>query len=195
MPVDKKTAGWLKSRVPKNKKINRVAADKDARYEKVLKYDVSRLRPQIACPHNVDNVVSVDKLKDAKINQVFLGTCTNGRLTDLKIAARILESRKIASGIKFIVACASRQIFLEALKLGIIDVFIKAGAVMVPPGCGPCVGTHCGIPADKEVVLSTANRNFKGRMGNPKAFIYLASPATVSASAIEGRIADPRKYL
>jgi 3-isopropylmalate/(R)-2-methylmalate dehydratase large subunit len=106
-----------------------------------------------------------------------------------------LKSRKVAGGVKFIVAPASRSILLDALAAGIIDVFIKAGAVMLSPGCGPCVGTHNGIPADAEVVISSANRNFKGRMGNPNAFIYLASPATVVASAIEGRIADPRKYL
>jgi 3-isopropylmalate/(R)-2-methylmalate dehydratase large subunit len=106
-----------------------------------------------------------------------------------------LKAKKVASGVKFIIAPGSRSIFLEALKSGIIDIFIKSGAVIVTPGCGPCVGTHNGIPADGEVVISTANRNFKGRMGNPNAFIYLASPATVTASAIEGKISDPRKYL
>ena len=143
----------------------------------------------------MDNTVSVDELKKIKINEAFLGTCTNGRLQDLKIAASILKSRKIAPGVKFIICPASRTIFLEALRLGIIDIFIKAGSVLVPPGCGPCVGTHNGVPADGEVVISTANRNFKGRMGNPNAFIYLASPATVAASAIKGHIADPREFL
>ena len=123
-----------------------------------------------------------------------MGTCTNGRLSDLKIAASILKSKKLPGG-KIYYCPASRKIFLEALKLGIIDIFIKAGAVMVTPGCGPCVGTHNGVPADGEVVISTANRNFKGRMGNPNAFIYLASPATVAASGIKGRITDPREYL
>jgi len=195
MPQDKTTSEWLKSRLPKNKKIKLIAADKEARYTKVLEYNISRLKPQVSSPHSVDNVVSVDKLKEKRINQAFLGTCTNGRLQDLKISARILKSRKVAAGIKFIISPASRTIMLEALRLGIIDTFIKAGAVVVAPGCGPCVGTHNGIPADGEVVISTANRNFKGRMGNPTAFIYLASPATVSASAIKGEITDPRKYL
>lgn len=195
IPPDKKTITWLKPRIPKNKKIKPVVADRGARYAKILEYDISKLKPQVACPHNVDNVVTVDDLRDIKIDEVFLGTCTNGRLSDLKIAAEILKSKRVAKGVKLIVAPASRLIFLEALKSGIIDVFIQAGAVIVTAGCGPCVGTHCGIPADGEVVVSTANRNFIGRMGNPDAFIYLASPATAAASAIEGRIADPRKYF
>jgi len=195
MPQDKKTIAWLKSRFIKNKKIKQVTADKSAKYMEVLEYDISRLKAQVARPHSVDNAVPVDELKKIKINEAFLGTCTNGRLQDLKIAASILKSRKIAPGVKFIICPASRTIFLEALRLGIIDIFIKAGSVLVPPGCGPCVGTHHGVPADGEVVISTANRNFKGRMGNPNAFIYLASPATVAASAIKGQIADPREFL
>lgn len=195
MPYDQKTSDWLKQRIPKNAKINPVIADKDANYAKVLEFDISKLIPQVSIPHNVDTVSAVTKLKSIKINEAFLGTCTNGRLTDLKIAAKILKSRKVSSSVKCIVAPASRAIYLEALKSGIIEILIKAGAVVVAPGCGPCVGTHNGIPADGEVVISTANRNFKGRMGNPNAFIYLASPATVAASAIEGRITDPRKYF
>jgi len=195
MAQDKKTIKWLKVRVPKNKKILPVAADKNARYEQVLEFDISKLKPQVSIPHNVDTVTSADKLKNIKINEAYLGTCTNGRLNDLKVAAGILKSKKVAEGVRFIISAASRSIFLEALKSGIIDTFISSGAVVVAPGCGPCVGTHNGIPADGENVISTANRNFKGRMGNPNAFIYLASPATVTASAIEGRIADPRKYL
>ncbi len=193
MPVDKKTLSWLKARA-KNK-ITPVLADKDAEYAQVLEYNVSNLRPQVARPHTVDNVVPVDELKETKIDEAFLGTCTNARLEDFKVAAKILKQRKVASGVKLIIAPSSRSIFMEAMKLGIVNIFIKAGAVIVAPGCGPCVGTHNGVPADGEVVISTANRNFKGRMGNPNAFIYLASPATVVASAIEGKITDPRKYL
>jgi 3-isopropylmalate/(R)-2-methylmalate dehydratase large subunit len=195
MPVDKKTLDWLKGRASKNIKINAVYADKNAEYAKILEYNISKLTPQVSSPHAVDNAVSAAKLKGVKINQAFLGTCTNGRIKDLKIAASILKSKKIASGVKFIIAPSSRAIFLEAINLGLIDIFIKAGAVIVAPGCGPCVGTHNGIPADGEIVISTANRNFKGRMGNPNAFIYLASPATVAASAVKGRITDPVKFL
>ena len=195
MPQDEKVVQWLKSKVTKNKKIRPVSADRDARYEKIIKYDISKLTPQVSRPHSVDNVAGVEDLKGVKINQAFLGTCTNGRLEDLKVAAGILKFRKVASGVKFIVAPASKPIFLESLKLGIIDILVRAGAAVISPGCGPCVGTHCGVPADNEVVISSANRNFKGRMGNPNAFIYLASPATVAASAIKGRIADPREYF
>jgi 3-isopropylmalate/(R)-2-methylmalate dehydratase large subunit len=195
MPQDKKTSSWLKQRLWEKRKINFIAADAQAKYERILDYDVSKLKPQVACPHSVDNVVPVEELKSTKIDEAFLGTCTNGRLSDLKVASRIIKNKKVFPGVKFIVAPASREIFSAALKSGIIDIFINSGGVVIAPGCGPCVGTHCGIPADGEVVVSTANRNFKGRMGNPAAFIYLASPATVAASAIEGKITDPRKYL
>ncbi|MDI6758410.1 MAG: 3-isopropylmalate dehydratase large subunit [Candidatus Omnitrophota bacterium] len=196
MPFDKKTSDWLKSKASINgKNYKFFKPDKDAKYEAILEVDISKLPPQIACPHAVDNVVSIDKLKKIKIDEAFLGTCTNGRLNDLKVAASILGPRKIALGIKFIIAPASRAIFLDALKLGLIDIFVKAGAVIVAPGCGPCVGTHNGIPADEEIVISSANRNFKGRMGNPQAFIYLASPATVTASAIKGYITDSREFF
>lgn len=195
MPVDKKTIDWLKQRMPKNTKIKPVIPDKDASYEQVLEFDISKLKPQVSLPHSVDNVTSIDQIKGKKIDQAFLGTCTNARLNDFKIAASILKSRRVASGVKFIIAPNSQEVFLAALKLGLVDIFIKAGAVIVTPGCGPCVGTHNGIPADGEVVISSANRNFKGRMGNPNAFIYLASPATVAASSIEGKITDPRNYL
>jgi 3-isopropylmalate/(R)-2-methylmalate dehydratase large subunit len=195
MPQDDKTISWLKARMPKKIKIKTVEADKNAKYAGELEFDISKLKPQVARPHSVDNSVSAEELKDVKINEAFLGTCTNARLEDLKVAASILKKRKVAKGIKFIVAPSSRTIFQEALKLGIIDILVKAGGVVVAAGCGPCVGTHNGIPADSEVVISTANRNFKGRMGNPNAFIYLASPATVVASAIKGHITDPRRYL
>ncbi len=195
MPYDTVTAAWLKARVKDPKKIRPVVADPDARYCKVLEFDMSKLKPQVSIPHNVDTVTAVDRLKKVKIQEAVVGTCTNGRLTDLKIAASLLKSRTVAPGVRCIIVPASRDIYLAACKLGIIEVFIKAGAVVVAPGCGPCVGTHNGIPADGEIVISTANRNFKGRMGNPNAFIYLASPATVIASAIAGEIADPRKYL
>lgn len=195
MPVDKLTLAWLKSAARKAKDIRQISADKDARYCDVLEFDISRLAPQVSRPHSVDNAVAAAELRNIKINEAFLGTCTNGRLSDLRAAAGILKSRKVAAGVRLIIASSSRSIFLKALDAGIIDVFIKAGGVVVAPGCGPCVGTHNGIPADGEAVISTANRNFKGRMGNPNAFIYLASPATVAASSITGRITDPRRYM
>jgi 3-isopropylmalate/(R)-2-methylmalate dehydratase large subunit len=195
MPVDRKTEGWLKPRIASKTKIKPVTADRNAQYEKVLEFDIRNLKPQVAMPHSVDNVSSIDKIKGVKIDEAFLGTCTNARVSDFKIAASILKSRKISSSVKFIIAPSSREVYLQAIKLGLIDIFIKANAVVVAPGCGPCVGTHNGIPSDGEVVISTANRNFKGRMGNPNAFIYLASPATVAASAIKGSITDPREYL
>jgi len=195
MPVDKKTIEWLRPRLSSKASIRPLAADKTAEYEQLLGFDISKLKPQVACPHSVDNVAAAGELKGVKIHEAFLGTCTNARLSDFKIAASILKSRKISSLVKLIIAPSSREVFLQSLKLGLVDIFIKAGAIIVAPGCGPCVGTHNGIPADGEVVISTANRNFKGRMGNPNAFIYLASPATVAASAVKGFITDPREYL
>jgi len=193
MEGDEKTERWLKKH--SNRKFQFVKPDEDASYEKILEYEVSELTPQVARPHTVDNVASVTEVEGIPIQQAFLGTCTNGRLEDLRIAAQILRDRKVHPEIRFIVAPASRRIYIEAIKEGIIEVLLKAGAAIVSPGCGCCVGTHNGVPSSGENVISTANRNFKGRMGNPDAFIYLASPATVAASAIEGRIADPRRYI
>ena len=193
MRGDEKTEKWLKGH--SRRKFRFVEPDEDAFYEKVLEYDVSHLTPQVARPHTVDNVVPIDEVEGVSIQQAFLGTCTNGRLEDLKVAAQILRNKKIHPEVRFIVAPASRKIYIEALREGIIEIFLKTGASLVTPGCGCCVGTHNGVPSSGENVISTANRNFKGRMGNPDAFIYLASPATVAASAIEGKITDPRKYI
>jgi len=195
MPVDAKTIAWLKSRVSSNKRIENITADKGALYESVYEFDISKLEPMVSMPHSVDNTAEASTLKKVKINEAFLGTCTNGRIDDLKVAAKILNKRKVSPEVKLIIAPSSRSVYLEALKLGLVEVFIKSGAVIVAPGCGPCVGTHNGIPSDGEVVISTANRNFKGRMGNPSAFIYLASPATVAVSALTGFITDPRGYF
>ncbi len=190
---DAKVAAYLKKRGAT--KYKPVYPDKNCIYEKVIEFNVSKLSPYIAKPHNVDNGVRIEEVKDVKIDQAFLGTCTNGRLEDLEIGAKILKGRKVNKSVKLLVAPASREIFLQALQKGILRVFSEAGAIILPAGCGPCVGTHQGVPADGEVVISTANRNFKGRMGNPASFIYLASPATVVASAIKGKISDPRKFL
>ncbi len=191
--ADEKTLEWVKGRA--QREFEPVSPDPDAEYALVKEYDVSKLVPQVACPHRVDNVKPITEVEGTPIQQAVLGTCTNGRLEDLRIAAQILEGKKVAPGVRLIVAPASRQVFLDAMREGIIQTLVEAGAAVVTPGCGPCVGTHQGVPSDGENVISTANRNFKGRMGNNKAFIYLASPATVAASAIEGKIADPRKYL
>lgn len=193
MPVDNKTKAFLKNRA--KKRYNPQIADRDAEYEKVYEFDAASISPQVARPHSVDNVVSINKIKGKEINQAFLGTCTNGRLEDLSIAAKILKNKKVNPKVRLIVAPASREINRLALKKGIIKTLLDAGAAIVTPGCGPCVGTHNGVPSDGEVVISSANRNFKGRMGNPKAFIYLASPATVAASAITGKITDPRRFI
>ncbi|MFA4989977.1 MAG: 3-isopropylmalate dehydratase large subunit [Candidatus Omnitrophota bacterium] len=195
MPQDKTTLAWLASRGVKRAGIQTVSADKNAEYEKILEIDITKLRSQVSLPHSVDKVKPAIELKALKINEAFLGTCTNGRLQDLKIAARILKGRRVAPGVRLIIAPSSRLILLEAIKLKLIDIFVKAGGIILAPGCGPCVGTHNGIPADGEVVISTANRNFKGRMGNPSAFIYLASPATVAASAVKGYITDPQSLF
>ncbi|MBL7071290.1 MAG: 3-isopropylmalate dehydratase large subunit [Candidatus Omnitrophica bacterium] len=195
MEADEKVLSFLRKTSKIRSKITPVTADKDAHYVKTVSYEASKIEPMVAKPHTVDNVTRAAAAKNIKVNEAFIGTCTNGRLEDLKIAHSILRGRKIHGGIRCIVAPASAQIFKDAANLGYIKTFIEAGCTVVAPGCGPCVGTHEGILANGEVAISSANRNFKGRMGNPNAYIYLASPATVAASAIEGRIADPRDHL
>lgn len=172
-----------------------VSDDHGALVAGVLETHCSRLEPQVACPHAVDNVRSVDEVAGTPIQQVFIGTCTNGRLEDLQVAADILGTRTVHRDCRLLVCPASRAVYRQALADGTLGALLDAGATLLPPGCGPCPGTHMGVPGDGESVISTANRNFKGRMGNPKADIYLASPATCAASALEGRIADPRRYL
>jgi len=169
--------------------------DADASYEQTIKVDVSELEPMVARPHTVDNVVSAGELKGTKIHQVFLGTCTNGRLEDLAVAAGMVKGKKRHPRTRFIVAPASQQTLIAAITEGHMQVLVEAGAMVLPPGCGACLGLHQGVLGDGEACLSTANRNFKGRMGNPEAFIYLASPATAAATAIAGEIADPREVM
>ncbi|MDP2300723.1 MAG: aconitase family protein, partial [Actinomycetota bacterium] len=184
MRADATTLAWYEGRGDRSPQP--VDPDADAVYAEEITLDVSAIGPQIAKPHAVGNVSPIEEVAGTPIAQGFIGTCTNGRLEDLMIAADILRGRKVHPDVRLIVAPASTQIFLDAME---------AGAVMVAPGCGPCVGTHNGVPSDGENVISTANRNFKGRMGNSNAFIYLGSPATVAASCIEGVITDPRKYF
>jgi homoaconitate hydratase family protein len=190
---DEVTLEWLKGRAKADYEIFR--SDPGAAYEAVLKYDLSALEPQIACPHTVDNVKPVSEVAGRPFHQALIGTCTNGRLEDLEIAARILKGRKIHPHIRLLVLPASRIVYVEAMKRGLLETLSEAGGVILNPGCGPCLGAHEGLLAPGEVVVGTSNRNFKGRMGGRDSEIYLASPATVAASALEGRIADPRKYL
>jgi homoaconitate hydratase family protein len=170
-----------------------VWADPDAKYDRVLDYDLATIPPVVAFPHKVDNVKPVTEAEGILIDQCLLGTCTNGRISDIEIAARILRGRHIASSVRLLVLPASRSILQEALSKGYVAALIDAGATLLPPGCGPCLGAHQGVLAPGEKCLSTSNRNFKGRMGCKDAEIYLASPATVAASALTGRITDPRK--
>ncbi|HXL02562.1 MAG TPA: 3-isopropylmalate dehydratase large subunit [Candidatus Atribacteria bacterium] len=193
MVPDEKAIKWVRERT--NREFQPVFPDSDAQYSQIIEVDCSSLSPQVALPHQVDNVVPIEEIGEVPIQEAFLGTCTNGRLQDIGVAARILEGRKVHPGVRLIVAPASREIFIEAIKRGWVEKIVLAGGVFVTPGCGPCVGTHQGVPGDGWNVISTANRNFKGRMGNARSFIYLASPATVAASALEGKITDPRKYL
>ncbi len=176
-------------------KFRIIEPDENAVYEKELFFDANDVEPLVARPHNVDNVSPVSDVEGTHVDQVFVGTCTNGRLSDIETVAKMLKGRKIAENVRFIVGPASREIYLKADELRYIRTIVSAGGVVIPPGCGPCVGIHMGILADGEVCVSTQNRNFRGRMGNPEAEIYLASPATATATAIEGKIADPRKYL
>lgn len=193
MRADQKTIDWVRAHSKKD--FSPVEADEDAHYARIKEYDVSKLEPQVAKPHTVDNVSPISEVAGIPLQQGVIGTCTNGRIEDLRIAAGILKGHKIHKGTRLVVAPSSRQVFLQAMKEGLIETFVESGAAVVTPGCGPCVGTHNGVPSDGENVISTANRNFKGRMGNPDAFIYLASPATVAASMIHGKISDPREFV
>jgi len=190
---DEETLRWLKGRAKDKFKV--ISSDPDARYEAVLNYNISSLEPQVACPHTVDNVKPISEAEGKEFHQAVIGTCTNGRLEDLEIAARVLKGKKVHPNVRALIIPASRQEYLHALKKGILEILAEAGCVILNPGCGPCLGAHQGVLAPGEVALSTANRNFKGRMGSREAQIYLASPATVAASSIEGKITDPRKFL
>ena len=193
-PADEISRGYLDSQ-GRGDDYQPILPDDDAVYEKTITIDVAALEPTVAKPHTVDNTALARELKGTRIQQVFIGTCTNGRREDLAVAADILKGKKCHSGTRLIVAPASRQILLDAIEAGYIQTLIEAGAAILPPGCGPCLGLHQGVLGDGESCLSTANRNFKGRMGNPKAFIYLGSPATAAATALTGEITDPREVL
>ena len=193
-PSDRMTQDWL-NRMGRPQDFRKLSPDPDAIYEKTVMINAKELKPTIACPHQVDNIKTVDEIGEVKVDQVYLGTSCNGRLEDFQIAAMILKGKKIHPNTRMIVTPGSRRVYLEALKDGTMETLIEFGALAMPAGCGACVGLHEGVLGDGEVCLATQPRNFKGRMGSPKSFIYLGSPAVAAATAIEGKIADPRKYL
>jgi 3-isopropylmalate/(R)-2-methylmalate dehydratase large subunit len=191
---DDVTRAWL-NRMGRPADFRPLQPDPDAGYETTVRIAAKDLKPVIACPHQVDNTKTVDEIGEVKVDQVYLGTSCNGRLEDLQIAARILKGRTVHSGVRMIVTPGSARVYREALKDRTLEILVEAGALITPAGCGACVGLHDGVLGDGEVCLATQPRNFKGRMGSPKSFIYLGSPAVAAATAIEGKIADPRKYL
>jgi 3-isopropylmalate/(R)-2-methylmalate dehydratase large subunit len=190
-PVDDVLLNWLAERT--SEPLEELSPDPDAKYESVLRIDAEReiAEPQIACPHSVDNVRPISSLGDVPVHQALLGSCTNGRLEDLELAARITAGRRVHPHTRLIVVPASQQVYRDAMKLGYLETLMAAGAIINPPGCGPCVGVHQGILAPGEICISSTNRNFVGRMGSKDSAVYLASPAVVAASAIAGRIAHP----
>jgi 3-isopropylmalate/(R)-2-methylmalate dehydratase large subunit len=194
MEADEKTVAWLKGRT--TRKFEPVFSDADAQFFDIKEYDVSKLSPQVALPHQVDNVVPVEEVLGKPIQQANIVACTNSRLEDLEIAASILSGKRIHPGVKLFVVPASRPIQMEAMRRGLLQTIIEAGGVLGVPGCDGCSGgSHFAVGADRDNVITTANRNFRGRVANPEALLHLASPATVAASALEGKIADCRKYV
>ncbi len=191
-PSDGVTRDYLEAR-GRGDDYQPLSPDESAGYERTINIDVAHLEPVVARPHTVDNIALARELKGTKIHQVFIGTCTGGRLDDLAVAADILKGKKRHQSTRLVVAPASRGVLSSAIEAGYIQTLLQAGAIILPPGCGPCLGLHQGALGDGESCLSTANRNFRGRMGNPEAFIYLGSAATAAATAITGEITDPRE--
>jgi 3-isopropylmalate/(R)-2-methylmalate dehydratase large subunit len=187
---DDKTALYLKERGFTSP--NFIKDDVDAKYYKTVYYDASEVEPMVACPFTVDNVKPVSEVDKVEIDQAVIGSCTNGRLEDLRLAAQIFRNKRVKEGVRVLIIPASQKVYMDAMNEGLLETFIKAGALICNPCCGPCYGGHLGLLAAEEVCISTTNRNFVGRMGHPKAKIYLASPATVASSALTGRITDPR---
>jgi 3-isopropylmalate/(R)-2-methylmalate dehydratase large subunit len=190
LPPDRVVFDYLQDRA--KRLYTPIYPDPDATYARVVEYNAATIEPMIACPHSVDNAVPISQVAGRHVDQAFLGTCTNARLEDLAAAAEVLKGRHIAAGTRMVVIPVSSLVYMEALKAGYIQTFVEAGAVVESPGCGPCMGNHMGIPAVGEVTISSANRNFQGRMGTKESEIYLASPAVVAASAVKGVIAHPR---
>lgn len=191
--ADELTASYLNERIPDYEFDDYWKADTDAEYTEIRHYDVSNLEPQVACPHNVDNVKPVTEVEGVKLDQIFVGSCTNGRFEDIEIVAKIMGDEPVAKGVRLLIIPASRTEYLKILKAGYVEQFMEAGALVEAPCCGPCMGGSFGLLGNGEVGLATSNRNFKGREGSPKSFVYLSSPATAAASALTGEITDPRK--
>ena len=191
--IDNKAQLYIKSRAERPYAV--YEADNDAEYAQVVEYDVSSLEPQVALPHSPANTKSVSQVGDVEINQAVIGSCTNGRLEDLRMAAQILKGRRVHPGVRCIIIPGSQQVYLDALGERLIEIFIKAGAVVSTPTCGPCIGGHMGVLAAGERCISTTNRNFVGRMGSPQSEVYLSNPAVAAASAVAGRITSPEEIL
>jgi 3-isopropylmalate/(R)-2-methylmalate dehydratase large subunit len=191
--ADKVTEKYLQERIPDFRLDPYWKSDKGAASSEVREYDVSNLEPQVACPHNVDNVKPVTEVEGIKVDQVFVGSCTNGRFEDIEIVAKMMGDEPVAKGVRLLIIPASRTEYMKVLRAGYIEQFMEAGAMVESPCCGPCMGGSFGLLGDGEVGLATSNRNFKGREGSPKSFVYLSSPATAAASALTGEITDPRK--
>jgi 3-isopropylmalate/(R)-2-methylmalate dehydratase large subunit len=193
VPADEETVRYLREEAGVTDEIEMVTPDPDAEYAQVIEIDASKLEPQVACPHTVDNVKPVKEVQGVKLNQIVVGSCTNGRLDDLEVVARVLKGKKVADSVRMIIFPATGRIYRKAMEKGYLATFMDAGAVVMNPGCGSCLGVHQGALADGDVALATTNRNFKGRMGNPKGEVYLCSPETAAISAISGVITNPRK--
>ena len=185
--ADDKTKAFLTER-GRGDKFRQILPDSDAEYERVIEINAEDVPHTVSCPHTVDNTKPVEELKDVKVNQVYVGTCTNGRIEDLRVIAKILNGKKVHEDVRMLICPASKDVYKQALKEGLIDIFVDSNASILPPGCGPCVGVHAGILGDGEVCLATQNRNFQGRMGNTKGFIYLASPYVAAYTALRGYI-------
>ena len=193
VPPDEETIRYLREEAGVKGTIAVLTPDPDAKYEQVIEIDAAALSPQVACPHTVDNVKPISLVKNVRVNQVVIGSCTNGRLEDLESAAEILKGKKVAKGVRMLVFPASWRIYKEAMRKGYLLDLMDAGAVIMNPNCGCCLGVHQGALGDGDVAISTTNRNFKGRMGNPNSEVYLGSAAVAAASAITGVITDPRE--
>ncbi|UCD55214.1 MAG: 3-isopropylmalate dehydratase large subunit [Candidatus Omnitrophota bacterium] len=196
---DQTTVRYVKAAIrknkPKRKSFKLYRSDKNARYAAIKEYDASKIEPQVSLPHLPSNTSPVNKVKNVHIDQVVIGSCTNGRISDLEIAARVLKGKKVRHGVRLIVIPATQAVYLEAVKQGLAKIFVEAGAVFSTPSCGPCLGGHLGILAEGERCIATTNRNFAGRMGHPKSEVYLASPAVAAASALRGRISHPKEVV